>query len=535
MASPSDRDRDSNESQSKPENPFIKFRQFADAQIGSLLQGIIGLPSAFSRNPSTRWADFDDDLRRRDELKVRQKQLKDAEARRVGQQSQKDDVEIPVGKSPDWDNSSRPYKNPYRTVEMDDAVTIDVNLYSPVTKDLFAKLRQIGDNHLEWKEVQEPTTSWSSEAFWRLMQPEKSSSNPMRALQNTAYEDLNRSPLFRSEYSLLPYILFSSYSPLRLSSSIQSPEALSYCDAFEDLILVSQGRRMKSPLSRLINRDSLYALGLKSLDLTRNVTTSHMDWIQKLRATNILQQKEIQEGRQALLSKSWHVSSRPAWPVNTWLEMLEAEDEENDRDAETEQEMYDRFLNWASSPIALEKVMDSLFKDTSTFFEQQIKAREHPDGKHHSMDDPKESFLTDGEGYIERKLKELAAMAPESYPGEKRSSEEATQDAEKSKESKNGSVFDPDEVVSTRTETERTVNPDGTIETSITIWKRFADGRISTTSTTHIEEPAQDEDIPHDSYVLHQDLKNLEQEQKEKLKREEEQKKTTEKKGWFWN
>merc|ERR1711939_638505 len=75
MASPADRDKDSTSDgkQSKADNPFIKFRQFADTQISSLLQGIIGLPSAFSKGSSDdpRWAGVDDGLRRRDELQAR--------------------------------------------------------------------------------------------------------------------------------------------------------------------------------------------------------------------------------------------------------------------------------------------------------------------------------------------------------------------------------------------------------------------------------------------------------------------------------
>ena len=56
---------------SEPHNPFIKFRQFADEQISTLLQGIIGLPSALSKVPgNATWAYFDDDFRRRDDLQV---------------------------------------------------------------------------------------------------------------------------------------------------------------------------------------------------------------------------------------------------------------------------------------------------------------------------------------------------------------------------------------------------------------------------------------------------------------------------------
>jgi hypothetical protein len=533
MASSSDPDKDSKDSQSKSENPFIKFRQFADAQIGSLLQGIIGLPSAFSRTQNTRWADFDDDLRRRDELQARQKELKDAAARRSGQQADEVEGEVPAKKSADWDSSSCSYKKQSYMAERDDAATADVPLYSPVTKSLFAHLRQSADDGLEWEEIQETSTN---EAFLRQLWPEKSFLNPTRTLQYMSYEDLNRSPLFRSDYSLLPYLLFSPYSPLRLSSSMQPRDEFPYCNAFEDLILVTQGRPMKSPFSRLIGKEPFYnTFGLRSTEPIRNVASSHMDWIHKLRAANILQQKEIQTGRQALLSKAWNSFSRPAWLGNAWLEMLDAENDEVHWDAETEQEMYDRFLHWASSPAALEKAVDSLFTDTSSFIEQHIKARENPDGIRNPADRSKELLFGDVEGYIERKVRELATQGAENTPGEKRSSREWSKDVKKSQESRDSSVLDPDEVVSTRTETERTTHADGSVETSITIWKRFTDGRESTTNTTHIEEPAEDEDEVRYSYEHPQQSELLQQEKLKRQKREEEQKRKNEKKGWFWS
>jgi hypothetical protein len=293
---------------------------------------------------------------------------------------------------------------------------------------------------------------------------------------------------------------------------------------------------MKSPFSRLIGKKPFYnPIGLRSVDPIRNVASSHMDWIHRLRGANILQQKEIQTGRQALLSKSWNSFSRPAWLGNTWLEMLDAENDEAHLDAETEQEMYDRFLRWASSPTALEKAIDSLFTDTSSFIEQQIKTRENLDGICNPADRSKELLFGDIEGYIERKVRELAIQGAENTPGEKRSSREWSKDVKKSQESRDSSVLDPDEVVSTRTETERTTHVDGSVETSITIWKRFADGRESTTNTTHIEEPAEDEDEVRYSYEHPQQSEVLEQEKLRRQKREEEQKRKNEKKGWFWN
>src|SRR3954463_11113277 len=112
-------DKETRDSQSKPDNPFIKFRQFADAQISSLLQGIIGLPSALSKGQgNTRWADFDDDLRRRDELQARQKELRESEARRTGQ----------TDNNPGTPPTSAPnhVEQSFNALEMDDKIVRDL-------------------------------------------------------------------------------------------------------------------------------------------------------------------------------------------------------------------------------------------------------------------------------------------------------------------------------------------------------------------------------------------------------------------------
>ena len=50
-----------------------------------------------------------------------------------------------------------------------------------------------------------------------------------------------------------------------------------------------------------------------------------------------------------------------------------------------------------------------------------------------------------------------------------------------------------DKVVYTSTTTEHTTNEDGIVETSVTFHKRFADGRETVTTTTHMEDLARDE------------------------------------------
>jgi len=80
-----------------------------------------------------------------------------------------------------------------------------------------------------------------------------------------------------------------------------------------------------------------------------------------------------------------------------------------------------------------------------------------------------------------------------------------------------------DKVVSTSTTTSHTTHEDGTVETCVTVWKQFADGRESVTTTTHCDNPAwYDNGEPKES-------------QPEVKPEEKVEEKKNEKKGWFWN
>ena len=91
------------------------------------------------------------------------------------------------------------------------------------------------------------------------------------------------------------------------------------------------------------------------------------------------------------------------------------------------------------------------------------------------------------------------------------------------KEIKRKAAGDPDKAVFVSTTTENTTNEDGSVETSVTIWKRFADGRETTTTTSHTEGPASEWGNQNDQSTP-----------TEKSQEEKEDKKS-EKKGWFWN
>ena len=97
----------------------------------------------------------------------------------------------------------------------------------------------------------------------------------------------------------------------------------------------------------------------------------------------------------------------------------------------------------------------------------------------------------------------------------------------------NKSGEDPDKVVSETTTTQRVKQVDGSVRTYVSVWKMFADGRETTTTSSHIEEQERDEDgnlVPMVSMAEEAKARSA----KALAEKEAEVKKGS-KKGWFWN
>lgn len=187
-------------------NPFVKFRHHVDQQIGFVLKGmqsIIGLPSSFSKSNgdgNTHWTEWDDYLRRRDALQQRQKELEESVAARAKHQGE---------------------------IEAHDRIPRD----------------QSSDSYLLLG------GDWEEDFFGLPMLfsfgPGSRASFPHRRL--------------RQDY-ILPYVLFSPYSPLALKfkppisstgfRALSPNEEFPYRAAFEDLLLASGGQEMR-PLESL--------------------------------------------------------------------------------------------------------------------------------------------------------------------------------------------------------------------------------------------------------------------------------------------
>lgn len=486
----SGRDRKLNASPSEPENPFIRFKNFADSQVSSLLQGIIGLPSAFSkRSPEdNRWADIDEDLRRRDQLQARQKLLEEqwrgAEAVKANGNSALAEGEIPVKKTPHYQASqtsgfdsqwqiSINGKESSHTENKDGPNSIkDIPLYSPVTRELFDHGNPTDALHALGLGV-----------FGRLGLSSPTADS-MGMIKLMMLGILRSSPFLHSEYSLLPYLVFSPYSPIKLETEAeisinQHKDKFQYCAAFEDLIRISQGGESSVLCHNAarISSDSMFS------DLPG---MHRWWWIFYLYDEGLLQQKKRRVSKSNPDFQAW--GAIDGFPEKSDLDMFDH---------------IQGMLGSKPSAVVNSTILGNLFArdgrnsniEKEAHRDFQLQVARALDQQHNSRDQRPETSESVKRVEPERPM-EGAKCAPAA-----------------------------ERIVSTSTTTDRITHEDGTVETSVTIWKRFDDGRETTIKTTHTEEPGWD-DKGQSSWPVDASK------QEEKVPEKEEKK---EKKGWFWS
>jgi hypothetical protein len=506
MASNADRSNDSSKDndQSKQDNPFIKFRQFADSHIGSLLQGIIGLPSAFSKNThaNAKWADFDEDLRRRDELQARQRSLRDADAVHHDRWSSRPagdiDATVPgVTKEPET-SSQRGGK------DVDSNIADNIPLYSPVYKTLFNQMENRGDSEAQWKPsnfMKSLSQSFLRPEYWPMkLRSDQASTDVMETIRYLAYNEINSELALCADYSLLPYLLFSSYSPLKLSveshsPSVQNRDTFEYCAAFEDLIKMTSGEPLNSPPVR-------YSIFHGNPTIQSSI--DGMIWIQKLYRLGLLQQKHpIDPQRKVVWLGPW---SRPTFGPT----------DEDGEEAVTELEMYERFLNSLSSAtgqigLPADDIFAAIFKEGEASIQRLFKDLDSPENR---------QAIKDNVGSILKDVRQFrdAFLAAGIESGANNDTEKDLRiGSQDDKFQQTTKQKDPNRMVSSSTTSEHHTNEDGSVQTTVTVWKRFADGRESSTTTCHLEEPP----------ITHTEERYNEEDEP---KRKDQNSKT----GWFW-
>ncbi|KAH7323824.1 hypothetical protein BKA65DRAFT_511546 [Rhexocercosporidium sp. MPI-PUGE-AT-0058] len=550
MASSEDRDKDnaSHDKQSKPNNPFIQFRQFADTQISSLLQGIIGLPSAFSKRPpdDPRWAGIDDGLRRRDELQARQKELKESEARKLHPETSDNEAQPAAWTAVGTNFPSREYQPLGRREHKYGTSSKDLLLYSPVTKSLFAHLQQQDFDEADWNDLKTPTT-WGDKGFllscfpYKLRNDQLSpqlDQDDMLVTHFFLYNELNSASRLRSEYSLLPYLIFSPYSPLRLDSAEPGEDHFPYCEAFEDLVATNQttrspwqhvvfsmmGSRVTSPEGKMQWIEKLYNLGYLQEKETKVIGEAYSKGPEDhSRLTVFDQLRLVEAARQDIRSATTPDGVSRERSTVPWTSREDTEGRfEAVRNPRTEQEMYDHFLNWASSPQAVKDVVQAGEEFLSSLENDGILGRrkEQYDG-------------TPGPPSLMREILEVAKAIRQMSQ-----SQDIARDPKVAQEDRPSQNDSPswqaklsessDRVVSSSTTTEQTVHEDGSVETSVTVRKRFSNGRETSTTTHHCEEPVMV------GLKTAEQLRN-EAKELENAKKDSDEGKKKQPPGWFWN
>ena len=513
MSPRSGEDAGSRDSQPKPDNLFVRFRQFTDEQVSSLLQGIVGLPSAMSKNTpgNPRWADFDEDLRRRDELQARQKELRDSETQRATLPGQFAAT------------NGRPPTSTY------EAAIQALPLYARFAPGQTPGLDGLPDSSRVRYGVGSSSSLASLFSFDFYL---NSSSSLHRYLGM---------PEFKTQIpSLFPYLFHSPYSPLILSTAGEvsgpSNDHFPYCHAFEDLLLASENR----PMVPAVNRMYLY----KPFKTKQDV----MPWFDALLSSGLLTRPTIH-------NPSFTPADNERISRRTRSQQADA--------AFTEQDMYSRFLQRATSSSGSEippnpfgllfSIADEIEKGVKAQFPELEKAIQSvieeassqvngERSRESIVEDIKAGRLEGGSKLISI-IEELASNKTERARALRSFSDElfgvtAATESEKAKSEvgkgeeipyrspserdvawNNKEDTPPSErVVSSSTTSEHVTNEDGSVERSVTVWMRFADGRETVTTKSHTEEPKRGEDAKETSIAL---VKEIEQKPKQS--------------GWFWN
>ncbi|KFZ09790.1 hypothetical protein V502_08490 [Pseudogymnoascus sp. VKM F-4520 (FW-2644)] len=504
---------------SSTENPFVKFRNVIDYHVGSVLQGIIGLPSILSRAPNGgngRWAELEGNSHRsQDDSRWQSPQ------RGAAEHTSDEEVKIPVkkfrGQSPGGNDAFGPSHH-------DDD---DYDLFSAFDDSLIERVKRSTRGH-PWLELQP-----GEKLRWRY---ESSGLGVQERIQQRFYASLidlrtargGVEPAAIPDKSVVPYLLFSSYSPLNLTDMPPlrlnddplgwDKDQFTYCDAFEDLLRASAGKPMRdesgSSFERVIGarldwpgpRYGLFPGAVTKMSLA----DIGMMWMgTALVSENILQEDPIPE---QVHFKPWlgEIHTMTLSPIalvlrNFVSHLLWYGLPQLDLPG-TEQDMYERFFAPVSEPAGSSDRLGSTVHELLARLESEGRAIRdvfndvNPTERSETSEQPPSStthIKSSRDGGLETPI----GSTPTSVPNNER-------------------------VISSSTSTTQHTDEDGTVRTKIIIEKRFEDGRKSVTETSHVQSPSGKKQVRRNGYVEPADAEGG---------RGNEKGETEKKKGWFWN
>ncbi|KAJ5665230.1 uncharacterized protein N7477_007678 [Penicillium maclennaniae] len=436
---PKGNDRDDNQNQGSSKmphdrdwtdesNPFVAFRRFADEQVSSVLQSITGLPSSLSPPQHDRWTIFTDD-KGYGSMKYRHRDGAENAGDRLYPSDQGAGTNPPAGDKdePASDKNEKLVTRPSQS-------------------------RQLGtdQNQQARRNIHHgPSDFFGIESFFDLFEhdflPFSSTPTPPLLLERQAHYRARREGG-----------VFSSIMSTLRSDAERDPTEPLWREAFEDLLRLENGKPM-------LDRDTS----------TAGKAENGAEWLHGL-------------VRRGSLGDRWKYvtgSDSHPWTGITFdtsrnentrvLPEKPAESQQNGEKAESELDVYDRFLQdiEAREREFLESVQESPL--LRLLLDERRKEQDAPQNYQHGFpsvedkqgDDDDESWLDLVSGGNRKSV-------PESPP-EPTSISEAK----------------PARVVSTMSRTERKRLADGSVQTTIVKTKRYADGREETDESVETTQP----------------------------------------------
>ncbi|KAI9933260.1 hypothetical protein ASPWEDRAFT_115517 [Aspergillus wentii DTO 134E9] len=480
-------------SQRGPEddNPFVAFRRYADEQISSMLQSVMGLPSMASPPSSSHWDVFANDHRFNDP-NTRQRQNGDGS-----------EGEYPTGSGAgdqtqgSTSNNDKPSSTSSRSRWSE-----------------FESPWHTHHHHYGWHHNSGPIDLFGLDSFFNRSWFDDHLPSAFR--------------LFHPHHLLFPdmwdeempgwpvtYLMFSPYSPLQLErnrghhnrgvfssimsslsasdrDSSQDPAEPQWREAFEDLLRLENGKPMLDREPAAASRKETPKGWLEGL-----VKRGSLGDQWKLNPVAD-ENSSIMNGRMAFGKSDDRESSRDVKEPKDIAD-VESTADEKDLGAMTELDMYERFLQdvesrerefsreFSASPMLRFLLEDrQRYKDELAEYKRKGTSAEDADT---------EKWLELASGGNNNSVSEVAAQQTALNP----SSSEA-------------SVSQP-QVISTRTSTERIRLGDGSVKTRTVQTKRFADGREESNESVDVVNPSQ---------------------QSSDSANQDEPAKNGDKSGWFW-
>lgn len=428
------------------DNPFVAFRRYADEQISSMLQSVMGLPSIVSNPPPDHWAIFDDpkyqhaQFRRNDESRDGQ----DREARSFDSSSR---ARWPESDDPRrMQRSGRPNYPPSDLFDIDlffdsffDRFWFDDRFshrfFQPYHRPMFSSM------------VNDESPAWP--VYYLMFSPY----SPLHLERQAQYRSHRDRGVFSS--------IMSSLRP----SSERDPAEPQWREAFEDLLRLENGKPM-------LDRDST--------DLAKRETGR--EWLQGL-------------AKRGSLGDRWkYVAGTEGKPWSTITYDTGSKEKtdgeigsnvkaefswnENDSDSVTELDVYDRFLadiearereffNGAHESPLLRLIFDDRRRTT--------------DKRDPSEKEPGKDYA---DSWIDQVTADQQTSTQESPAGSETPAPVDTSQADAIAEQK-------PYVISTSTSTQRIRLQDGSVQTKTTKTKRFSDGREETNESVEVLNPRQ--------------------------------------------